>query len=106
MAVYQTYRNDVTTYTFPGLTPSANYTVRLHFAECYYTGTGWRMFNVAINSTSVLTNFDIYAAAGGHDKAVVQQFTATANGSGQIIVAFTNGTAGVSQINGIEIITQ
>ena len=34
---------------------------------------------MSINGTQVLTNFDIFAAAGGKDKAVQETFTATAD---------------------------
>jgi hypothetical protein len=76
----------------PRLTAGSQYTVLLHFAEFYFTAAGGRVFNVAINGTSVLSNFDIYALAGAN-KALVEQFTATANSSGQIVIAYTNGTA-------------
>ena len=64
-AVYQSARQGVVTYTIPGLTAGASYNVRLHFAELYFSAAGGREFNVAINGTTVLTNFDIYATAGG-----------------------------------------
>src|ERR1700716_2483900 len=105
MAVYQTERWGTSfSYAFPGLTVGASYSVRLHFAEIYWTAVGQRTFNVAINSTQVLTNFDIIAAAGGANKANVQQFTTTANSSGQIVVSFTSGTTDAPKSSGIEII--
>ena len=87
-AVYQSERAGQFTYTIPGLTAGAQYSVLLHFAEFYWTAAGKRIFNVAINGTSVLTNFDIYALAGAN-KALVEQFNATANSSGQIVIAYT-----------------
>lgn len=102
MAVYQSERAGVFTYTIPGLTAGAQYTVLLHFAEFYFTATGQRLFNVAINGTTVLNNFDIYATAGAN-KALVEQFTATANSSGQIVIAYTNGSADQAKSSGIEI---
>jgi hypothetical protein len=92
------------TYTIPGLTAGASYTVRLHFAELYFSAAGNRVFNVAINGTPVLTNFDIYATAGARYTAVVENFTATANSSGQIVIAFTNGTKDQPMVNGIEVL--
>jgi hypothetical protein len=83
-AVYQHERYGNFTYTVPGLTPGASYTVRLHFAEIYWNSAGQRLFNVAINGATVLSSFDIYAAAGGKNKAVVEQFTATADAQGRI----------------------
>jgi hypothetical protein len=101
-AVYQSERAGVFTYTIPGLTAGTQYTVLLHFAEFYWTAAGKRVFNVAINATPVLTNFDIYATVGAN-KALVEQFTATANSSGQIVIAYTNGTADQPKSSGIEI---
>jgi hypothetical protein len=101
-AVYQTERNGTFTYTIPGLVAGSLHTVLLHFAEFYFTAAGQRVFNVAINGTAVLANFDIVATAGAN-KALVEQFTATANGSGQIVIAFTNGTADQPKLSGLEI---
>ncbi|MGO8671361.1 MAG: malectin domain-containing carbohydrate-binding protein, partial [Capsulimonadaceae bacterium] len=84
------------------LTASTGYVVRLHFAETYFNAAGDRTFNVAINGTSVLTNFDIFATSGGENIANVQQFNATSNSSGQIIIVFTLDV-NQPQINGIEI---
>jgi hypothetical protein len=104
MAVYQSARQGVVTYTIPGLTAGTSYTVRLHFAELYFTAAGNREFNVAINGTTVLTNFDIYAAASASDSAVVEQYTATANSSGDMVIAFTDGAANQPMFNGIEVL--
>jgi hypothetical protein len=102
-AVYQSNRYGNFTYTIPGLTASSTYTVRLHFAEEYWTAAGQRTFNASINSTQVLTNFDIFATAGAVNKGVVQQFTATADSSGKITIQFTS-VKDNAQVNGIEII--
>ena len=102
-AVYQTERFGASTYTFPSLTASATYTVRLHFAELFQTASGKRVFNVQINGTTVLSNFDIFATAGAAFKAVVRDVTATANASGQIVVGFVTVTDNAT-IEGIEII--
>jgi hypothetical protein len=102
-AVYQSERNGVFTYTIPGLTSGTSYTVLLHFAEFYWTKAGQRVFNVSINGTTVLSNFDIVATAGTANKALVEQFTATANSSGQIVISYTNGTADQPKSSGLEI---
>jgi len=109
MAVYQTARVTATTgagttfsYTIPGLTAGSSHTVRLHFAETFWTAAGQRVFNVSINGTQVLANFDIFATAGAMNKAVIRQFTATANGSGQISLVFTTVTD-KALISGIEV---
>jgi hypothetical protein len=89
MAVYQTARIGSFKYTSPGFSAGSTHTVRLHFAETYWTAAGLRIFNVSINGTQVLTNFDIFATAGAKNKAVIEQFTANANTSGQYVITFT-----------------
>jgi hypothetical protein len=103
MAVYQTQRDGTFTYTIPGMVANSQHTILLHFAEIYFTAAGKREFNVAINGTNVLTNFDVFAAAGGEYIAVVKSFTATANSSGQIVVAFTSGAVNQPSVAGLEI---
>jgi glucan endo-1,3-alpha-glucosidase len=105
MAVYQTCRWAPSfSYTIPALTAGARYTVRLHFAELTWTAAGQRRFNVAINGTNVLSAFDIFAAAGGRNKAITEQFTATANAAGQIVIGFSQGGADNPEINAIEVL--
>jgi glucan endo-1,3-alpha-glucosidase len=105
LAVYQTCRWAPSfSYTIPGLAGGTPYTVRLHFAELSWTAAGKRKFNVAINGTQVLSGFDIFAAAGGQNKAIVEQFTATADASGQIVIGFTQGGADNPEVNGIEVL--
>jgi hypothetical protein len=102
-SVYQTYRYGKDfTYTLSGLTPGADYTVRLHFAEVFWTQPGQRVFNVAINGAPVLDQFDVYAAAGGKDVALTRSFTATADADGTIIVHFT-ALLDNAEVNGIEV---
>jgi len=103
MAVYQYGRTGVTTYTIPGMVAGSTHTVLLHFSENYFSSAEKREFDVAINNTAVLTNFDIYATAGAEYTALVESFTATANSSGQIVIAFTNGRDDHPVIMGIEV---
>ncbi|PYX91386.1 MAG: hypothetical protein DMG67_10290, partial [Acidobacteria bacterium] len=102
MAVYQTARTGNFTYTIPGFGSGSSQTVRLHFAETFFSTTGSRVFNVKINGTQVLTNFDIVAAAGAMNKAVIEQFTEAANSSGQYVIQFTS-VVNNSLVSGIEI---
>ena len=103
-SVYQSNRYGNFSYTVPGLTAGGSYTVRLHFAEEYWTTAGSRTFNVIINGNQVLTNFDILATAGAEYKAVVEQFTATADSTGKITIQFTT-VKDNAQVNGIEILS-
>jgi hypothetical protein len=102
MAVYQTARVGNFTYTLPGFAAGSSHTVRLHFAETYFNTAGSRKFNVKINGTLVLSAFDIFAAAGAKNKAIVKQFTVNANASGQYIVQFTS-VVNQSLLSGIEV---
>jgi len=100
--VYQTARIGNFSYTIAGFTAGSSHTVRLHFAETFWTAAGKRRFNVSINGAQVLTNFDIFAAAGAMNKAVIQQFTANANAQGVYVIQFTAVTD-KSLISGIEV---
>ena len=102
-AVYQSERYGNFNYTIPNLTANAAYIVRLHFAEIYWSAKGQRIFNVSINGYQVLSNFDIVAAAGGPDKAIVEQFSATADESGTISIQFST-VVDNAKVSGIEVI--
>src|SRR5258708_5341020 len=108
-SVYRTERWAPFTYTLPHLTPGSSYTVRLHFAETAFAAAGQRAFNIAINGTVVLANFDIFAAAGAEFKAAEKEFTATPDSRGTITLAFTARTNAAPHTDpsrrGIEIIT-
>ena len=101
--VYQSERYGNFKYTLPGLTPGASYTLRLHFAEIYWSAAGQRIFNVAVNGTAVLSNFDIFAASGGANKAVEKVFTATADSTGAVTVAFST-VKDNAKLSGLELL--
>ncbi len=105
-AVYQSCRWAASfTYTIPGLSAGRTYVVLLHWAELTFNGAGLRKFNVAINGSAVLTNFDVVANSG-FKKALGRSFSATANASGQIVIAFSQGSVDNPFISGIEILSQ
>jgi len=91
------------TYTIPGYTAGSSHTVTLYFVENYVTGSGEREFDVYINGTEVLTNYDVHAAAGGQFIAVEKSFTTTANSSGQIVIEFSPGAVQNPMVSGIAI---
>jgi hypothetical protein len=76
--------------------------VTLKFAELYWTAAGKRVFNVAINGTAVLSNFDIFKAAGAAFKAV--DLTFNVSSSGTITIQFTTGSAGNPLVNAIQVV--
>jgi hypothetical protein len=107
-AVYQSVRSSAGgefTYTLPGFQPGQPYTVRLHFAEIGVTGPGQRKFNVDINGQRALTDFDIFATAGGFQLAYAQYFGTVADADGRIVVAFRNGSVNTALVSGIEVFT-
>ena len=97
--LYQTQRFGNFQYQFA--VPSGAYTVNLKFAEFWWTGAGQRIFNVAINGQPVLSNFDIFAAAGGALVAVDKAFAVTATSA--ITIQFTS-VFDVASVNAIEIL--
>lgn len=102
-SVFQHERYGNFTYTIPGLSAGSPYAVTLYFVESYWTAAGQRLFNVAINGSSVLSAFDIFAAAGARNKAIARTFNTTANSSGQVVIAFTNGAANNAKVDGITV---
>lgn len=102
-AVYQSERWGPCGFVFPALAPGAAYNIRLDFAETYYSQPRARLFDVVINNVPVLTDFDIFAAAGGKDRASDVVLHARADSQGQIAIAFLKGAADNPEICGISI---
>ncbi len=102
-AVYQSDRLGNFSYTFTNLLTNANYKVRLHFAEFYFDRIGQRKFNVSINSTLMLSNFDIFASIGVKNKAIVREFASNADTNGQLLLQFTS-LVNSAKVSGIEIL--
>jgi hypothetical protein len=89
------------TLTYQFSVPNGTYTAKLKFAEIYYTFAGQRVFDIAINGTTVQSHLDIFAAAGGANKAYDLSFSATVS-TGQVTITLTAVT-GFPKINAIEI---
>ncbi|HWX23288.1 MAG TPA: alpha-amylase family glycosyl hydrolase [Candidatus Binatia bacterium] len=68
--------------------PEGLYETTMLEAETYWNGAGKRIFNVFIQGAPALTNFDIYAAAGGQNIPLSRIFTNTVTNS-QLQVLFT-----------------
>ena len=99
-ALYQTCRWGAFTYTLPA--PNGSYSVTLKFAETSRPYVGARQFNVTINGTQVLTNFDVFAQAGGPFRAVDRAFLVNVT-DGQIIVGFSYGAAEAPMVSAIDV---
>ncbi len=103
--IYQAERYSMDAYKF--VVPNGKYTVRLHFAETYsgIYGEGERVFSVAINSKTVLTDLDPYKEGGGFEKPVVKEFMGIGVTGEEIVVGFTANIEN-PEINGIEILSE
>jgi hypothetical protein len=99
-ALYQSERWGNFDYRFP--VTNGSYTVTLKFAELYVTGPGQRIFNVQINGSTVLSNFDLFASAGGFGKAYDRTFPITVTNA-EILLHFT-GVVNNASVRGIEIV--
>ena len=85
-ALYQSERYGNLTYSLP--VTNGIYTLRLHFAEIYFTSAGLRRFNVTAQGQQILTNFDIYAESGAANTALIKSFPVTvSNGTLQLSFA-------------------
>ena len=87
--LYQSERYGNLRYQFS--VPNGTHTVTLKFAEIYFNSPtpGKRVFNVAINGITVLSNFDIIAQAGAAFKALDESFLVPVS-AGTITIQFTS----------------
>lgn len=84
--LYQPERTGNFSYQFP--VPSGRYQVTLGFAENTWNCGGCRTFNVSLEGAAVLSNFDIWSAAGGQYLAMNKSFTANVS-DGNLEIQFT-----------------
>ncbi len=101
--VYQSERYGNFSYAIP--VSSGTYTVKLHFAEIFFTSSNSRIFNVNIeNGKGSLTNYDIYAEAGSNTM-IVKSFPGIAVTDGTLNISFTS-VKDNAKISGIEITSE
>jgi hypothetical protein len=104
--IYQSSRVGTSAYSL-AVPSGQHYLVRLHFAETTFDHAGARRFNAAVNGAPVLTDYDIFAEAGGKDKAVIKSFPGILpDASGRITIALTPGMADQPAISGIQILPE
>ena len=80
---------------------NGDYTVTLKFAELFHTAAGRRVFNVAIEGTPILTNFDVFVDAGGNNKALDKTYQVTV-ADGVLNIGFTTITDN-AKINAVKV---
>ncbi len=104
--LYQTGRHGAFSYNLP--VAGGTYDVVLHFNETYWGhlaagGAGSRRFNVDIEGSRRLTNYDIFAKAGGAMRAVSETFRVTVTDA-TLNIAFTRGLADQPRVAALEVI--
>ena len=83
--------------------PDGKYTVNLKFAEILHFAAGRRVFDITLNGTRTSSRFDIFAAAGGANKAFDLRYPVTVT-DGQIAIALT-ALIDRPMINALEILS-
>ncbi|HEX8528595.1 MAG TPA: malectin domain-containing carbohydrate-binding protein, partial [Cytophagales bacterium] len=104
--LYLTARRGQFSYNVP--VPNGPYQVVLHFAEMYWGslqagGVGSRRFHVDVEGARRLTNYDIFARAGGAARPVEEALTTQVT-DGTLNVSFVRGAADNPIVSAIEII--
>jgi ELWxxDGT repeat protein len=105
--LYQTGRHGASfSYGLP--TGNGTFRVTLHFAETYWGnkvsgGVGARKFNVDAEGVRKLTEYDIFARAGGALRAITETFTVTVS-DGVLNLLFSKGSADVANLRALEVV--
>lgn len=82
---------------------NGSYNVRLHFAELVHNGVGKRVFDVNVEGgAKELAGFDVFAEAGGMNRAIVREFPATVS-DGKMDIDFIRQVENV-RVSAIEIL--
>ncbi|MCS0605234.1 malectin [Streptomyces sp. LP11] len=109
-ALWNTSRFTESRYTVPDLTPGATYELRLYFMDWYFTRPGQRVFDVAVNGSTVLKDFDMIATAvargadGQQAFGVEKDIPVTVPDSGTVTVDFVRGAANQPQVNALALV--
>ena len=101
-ALYQSERY-ATPLEYKFTVPNGSYLVTLKNAELYWTAAGDRVFSVAINGTTVLSNFDIFSQVG---EFVADDHSFMVNVTGGLIDIVATATVDNAQFGAIEITSE
>jgi O-glycosyl hydrolase len=99
-ALYQPERNG-TNFSYAFSVPTGRYRVGLKMSENYHTAVGQRVFNVTAEGATELSNFDIFAAAGGQYKALDKSFDVTVT-DGTLNLGFAS-TVDLAKVDAISV---
>ena len=98
--LYNTWRWGNFAYRIP--VANGRYEVYLHFAETYNTAVGQRRFNVSVQGTPRLQEFDI-AAEAGFDTALVKRYDVDVT-TGEILIEVSNGSIGNARVDAVRVV--
>jgi hypothetical protein len=77
-------------YSIPNL-PSKRYEIKFHFAETFWNRANARKFDVVAEGRTIISQLDIFAAAGGMNKALdIAKVVQVSDGT--LDISFTNAT--------------
>jgi hypothetical protein len=85
--LYQSERFNDAPFEYRFCVPNGEYTVKLKFAEIWFTSAGERIFDVTVNGARTLTHFDIVKAANGAGRAI-ERAIPTRVVDGRIVIQF------------------
>ena len=100
--VLKTGREGNFRYRVVKLDPSTYYHLKLYFVEGEFSQPGKRTFDVEINGTKKLANFDIFEKAKGKNIAYIETFYLKPSAQGILEVTFTS-VIGASHLSGLEV---
>jgi uncharacterized repeat protein (TIGR03806 family) len=103
--IHRTSRTGGFSYVITGLVPYGYHKADLYLSENTWTRAGRRRFDVLINNSLRLNDFDIFAAAGGINKAMVKGLIFRADSTGRATIRFVSVT-GEAKLDGIGIFRQ
>jgi uncharacterized repeat protein (TIGR01451 family) len=89
-------------WSFP-VTAGNTYTVRLYFLENFHNAANLRRFDVQIEGTTVLDGYDIFTAAGGRYRGIVETFANITPADNVLNIEFLHDIDNPS-IRGLEVI--
>ena len=82
------------TYAIGNLPASTSYSVELSFVEHDYSAAAKRVFNVYLQGSRVISNLDVYGAAGGKNRAYQRTFAAKTSAGGVLSIRMRSDQAG------------
>lgn len=85
-------------YTLTGLNPSADALIRIHYGD---QGFGF-VQSINANGVEKVASYTLQTDAGGSTKVGIKEFTAAADGDGELVLDFIGGTT--SAVSAIEVL--